>query len=98
MLSPGGGQRGASFLPHIKKGARIFLPCVKGGQKKLTTGGHRQTPPLPVKNDSSLNMHSLLDPSQVCSKICAIYMRYDHEKSQALIMFQNSKSNLAMLH
>ena len=46
-------------------GAIIFLPGARGClfvggrmQKKLVTGHHKQTPPLRVKNDSSLIMHS----------------------------------------
>ncbi len=40
---------------HAEGGTRIFLRMPRGGdQKKLATHDHRQTAPLPVKNDSSL--------------------------------------------
>ena len=62
-----GVQRGEPVFFFTKsKGEPEFLPVVKGGsqnlftyakredQKKLATGNHRQTTPLPVKNDRSL--------------------------------------------
>ncbi len=61
-----GSQRGGPvFFQSVKGGTRIFCACRGGGaeffcacqggdQKKLVTSDHKQTAPLPVKNDSSL--------------------------------------------
>ncbi len=45
------------------RGTRIFLRMPRGDQKKLVIGDHKQTGPLPVKNDSSLNEWSLTETS-----------------------------------
>ena len=46
---------GTKIFPRRQRGGPNFFYVCKGGdQKKLATGHHRQTPPLPVKNDSSL--------------------------------------------
>ncbi len=44
------------FFPIGKGGTRLFLYMQKGDQKKLVTGHHKQTYPLPVKNGSSLKI------------------------------------------
>ena len=49
-------QRGQNFL-CMPRGGPKFCACKGGGQKKLATGDHKQTPPLPVKYDSSLIVH-----------------------------------------
>ncbi len=51
LTSAKGGQ---NFFAHAEEGTRIFLRMPRGDQKKLATRDHKQTAPLPVKNDSSL--------------------------------------------
>ncbi len=52
LLPLGGG--GPEFFHEAKGGTKFFLRVQRGDQKRLATGHHRQTAPLPVKNDSSL--------------------------------------------
>ena len=48
----GGGDQ--NFFPKAKGGTRMFLRMKRGNQKKLVTGHHKQTAPLPLGNYSSL--------------------------------------------
>ncbi len=50
------GPKGGTKIFHRKQGGTKFFYVCKGGsdQKTLLTRHHGQTPPLPVKNDSSL--------------------------------------------
>ncbi len=52
-------QRGNFFSRRQKGGPEFFYVCQGGDQKKLVTGHHKETAPLPVKNDSSLKIFSL---------------------------------------
>ena len=46
---------GPELFYACRMGDQIFFAHAKGGtRKKLTTRDHKQTTPLPVKNDSSL--------------------------------------------
>ncbi len=45
---------GPEFFAHAEGGTKFFLRMPRGGPEKLATRDHRQTAPLPVKNDSSL--------------------------------------------
>ncbi len=46
---------GPDFFGVVKEGEQFFfLHMPRRDQKKLVTCDHRQMPPLPVKNDSSL--------------------------------------------
>ena len=54
-VGQGGGNR--IFLRMPRGGDQNLFAYAKGGhQKKLATRDHKQMPPLPVKNDSSLSM------------------------------------------
>ena len=56
------GQGGTRFFLRMPRGGpEFFCACQGGTRKKLATRNHKQTAPLPVKNDSSLNYneHSL---------------------------------------
>ncbi len=55
------GQKGGTSFFSGQRGDQFFFYVCKGGgdQNKLATGHHKQTPPLPVKNDSSLNFIQL---------------------------------------
>ena len=43
-----------NFLCLGQGGPKYFFACQEGDQKKMATRDHKQTAPLPVKNDSSL--------------------------------------------
>ena len=48
-------RRGPEFFCTCRGGTRIFLCMPRGWPEKLASRDHKQTPPLPVKKDSSLN-------------------------------------------
>ena len=60
LLVPLLGPKGAIkiFSRRQRGGTKIFLRMQRGGDQKKLLSRHRQTtPPLPVKNDSSLKLH-----------------------------------------
>ena len=65
--------RDQNFFAHAEGGTRIFLRMPRGDQKKLATSDHGQTPPLPVKNDSSLSRSNEFE--KLAEKIRNIYLQ-----------------------
>ena len=65
----------------------VFYVCKGGDQKKLATGDHRQTAPLPVKNDSSLRgnprkpnrcLNLLMQPMLILCSLKMLMKDHDH--------------------